>query len=247
MDLAPAPAAIEFGRFRVLPHRRGPLAAQWGSARLARWCRPTLAPDRLATAWTAKCPSFVARSLLANDRNRRISAFDGSRRRAANHPLCGRSLRGRNNRSWAACVPGIPSLRPRTTRRWQRPPGLPALPSALPINCCSCSRGGSGAALARHRPLPILRDGREPDSRPGRSRRWIFLTQKPRGLFAIPHRIAWLVVYGIAIARAKPKLAPYLAPFTRTAAYPVVPGSFAFRVWAEANPKRCWAVVLREA
>jgi hypothetical protein len=41
---------------------------------------------------------------------KRISAFDGSRRRAANHPLCGRSLRGRNNRSWAACVPGIPSL-----------------------------------------------------------------------------------------------------------------------------------------
>jgi hypothetical protein len=186
MDLAPAPAAIEFGRFRVLPHRRGPLAAQWGSARLARWCRPTLAPDRLATAWTAKCPSFVARSLLANDRNRRISAFDGSRRRAANHPLYGRSLRGRNNRSWAACVPGIPSLRPRTTRRWQRPPGLPALPSALPINCCSCSRGGSGAALARHRPLPILRDGREPDSRPGRSRRWISLYPKTPGSLRDP-------------------------------------------------------------
>ena len=72
-------------------------------------------------------------------------------------------------------------------------------------------------------------------------------TQKPRGLFAILHRSAWLVVYEIAIARAKPKLAPYLAPFTRTAADPVVPGSFAFRVWAEANPKRCWAVVLREA
>src|ERR1700676_5584632 len=32
----------------------------------------------------------------------------------------------------------------------------------------------------------------------------------------IAHRIEWLVVYEIAIARAEPKLAPYLAPSTRT-------------------------------
>jgi hypothetical protein len=31
-----------------------------------------------------------------------------------------------------------------------------------------------------------------------------------------PPRIEWLVVYEIAIASAEPKLAPYLAPSTRT-------------------------------
>ena len=51
---------------------------------------------------------------------------------------------------------------------------------------------------------------------PARAEREVDEVEPAKIPWMIAHRIEWLVVYEVAIARAEPKLAPYLAPSTRT-------------------------------